>query len=126
MSKHTPGPWHWKEDGWTAADAGGSLYFSDGEGNQLIDKYMGLQLMAGEKEIIPIRIDHWQVIYDGDPISSADRRLIAAAPELLAALRDLREHFLWRYMRTKKEGVDYDVPAQVLAADAAIAKAEGE
>ena len=121
-SKHTPGPWHWKEDGWTAADAGGSLYFSDGEGNQLIDKYMGLQLMAGEKEIIPIRIDHWQVIYDGDPISSADRRLIAAAPELLEALQALTGG-LW--IEQQAEERDF-VRAHLKAARAAIAKATGE
>ena len=84
--EHTPGPWNWG-DGWNAIDKGGSMYSSDGEGNPHIEKYMDLQLMGGTTHIIPLRIDHYSVGYDGDPITPADRALIAAAPELLAALK---------------------------------------
>lgn len=39
------------------------------------------------------------------------------------ALRGLLEHFMWRYCRTKKEGKEYTLPPQVLAAQAALAQA---
>jgi len=82
MNEHTPGPWTWDKDGWEAADTSGSVYSGDGE-NPAIEKYMGLTLRgAGRKAIIPLVIDHWQVEYDGNPISPADRRLIAAAPDM--------------------------------------------
>ena len=82
--KHTPGPWSWGDD-WRVPDEIGTVYFSDGE-NPAIKKYMDLALRGPSGTVIPIRIDHYEVIYDGKPISKADRALIAAAPDLLAAL----------------------------------------
>lgn len=98
--KHTPGPWHWG-DGWEEAidDDGALIIGEDAEeetGNEPI-KYADLQLFgANNVEVIPIRIDHFGVIFDGDRIAPADRKLIAAAPDLLAELvkiADAMSHF---------------------------------
>ena len=75
--------WHWSAD-WAVIDKAGTVYHND-DPESLIEKYMDLQLMCGDKEVIPIRIDHHEVIYDGDPITPEHRALIAAAPELLEA-----------------------------------------
>lgn len=84
----TPGPWKWDTDGWAAADASGSVYHSDGE-NEAIEKYMGLRLCGPDGvPVIPLCIDHYKVEYDGDPITPANRALIAAAPTLIMVLRD--------------------------------------
>jgi hypothetical protein len=95
MNKHTPRPWIWG-DGWEDIDKIGTVYHNDGE-NPSIEKYMDLQLYGKVGPIIPIRIDHFEVIYDGDPINKADRRLIEAAPDLLlacqSALYPLRAFF---------------------------------
>lgn len=83
---HTPEPWHWG-DGWEeAVDSDGALRLGGGADSI---KYASLQLFGGDgTEIIPIRIDHFDVIFDGDRIPPADRALIAAAPKLLAACRE--------------------------------------
>jgi hypothetical protein len=84
MTKHTSGKWYWGE-GWETVDKVGTVYSNDGE-NPDIEKYMDLQLYdENGKEIIPIRIDHFEVIYDGDPIPKEVRNLITAAPDLLEA-----------------------------------------
>jgi hypothetical protein len=74
MSKHTPGPWEWTRDEWHGG-------------------YSGLAGPNGAEVLYP---DHCN---DGDDgaawfeefASDADRRLIAAAPELLALLESLLE-----------------------------------
>ena len=42
---------------------------------------------ANKTPIIPIRIDHYKMMYDGNPITPANRKLIAAAPDLLEACK---------------------------------------
>ena len=87
--KHTPGPWKWAED-WKKIDKLGTVY-QGSRGPRGIEKYMNLQLFGEGKEIIPIRIDHYEVIYDGKPIRKADRDLIEAAPDLLEACQKVSE-----------------------------------
>lgn len=59
------------------------------------------------------------------PISQADARLIAAAPDLLAALRDLYEHCAMVHKRWGDGSNDTEASAAIRAGQAAIAKAEG-
>lgn len=78
----TPGPWYWGED-WDRLDYQGP----EGGG----DKYADLQLRGpNQHEVIPIRIDHYEPIWDcgnpNDGPTAADRALIAHAPEDIAAL----------------------------------------
>ena len=79
MSDHTPGPWKWDAGAATCAEQVENMY--EYEGEKFLD--VGLRGEDG-KEVIPLRIDHHSLEYDGDWISDADRRLIAAAPEMLA------------------------------------------
>lgn len=79
-------PWRWG-DGWKVADARGSVYHEGGEKPD-IEKYMNMQLFdENGKAIIPIRIDHYEMIYDGKPITPVHRALIAAVPLLLTACK---------------------------------------
>lgn len=73
-----------------------------------------------QKLSVPYRVD-WR-----EWIALAEQQLQQSE----AALRDLRDHFVYRYCRTKKEGVWYDLPEQVIAAnkilDAALSSSEKE
>jgi hypothetical protein len=89
--KHTPGPW--------VRDRYGILRAPDGR--EVLTTGFALTLANSSK--------------DSDAIANA--RLMAAAPELREALRDLRAAFM---AHTQWSG---EPPAEVLAADAAIAKA---
>jgi len=72
--KHTPGPWAWIEAG--ADDYSGGIYHKE-----LVQKeFIG----EGEDSILYHGAD-W-------PMSDADAKLIAAAPDLLEALRGLFEN----------------------------------
>jgi hypothetical protein len=96
MSKHTPGPW---------------TIVKDGFGRQL-KSGSGISLMGDEQ------------FYPWAPDEEADWLLIAAAPELLEALKDMLAG--WRYIRETHGdlyGVGWDRAQQ--KAEAAIAKAEG-
>lgn len=93
QTKHTPGPWVYRHsfdssarrDIWTATDA------------------------TGHRELVATIPDA-----DGDHIN-ANARLIAAAPELLAALQDVADYW-----------AGGDIPADIYAGmRAAIAKATG-
>jgi hypothetical protein len=101
MTKHTPGPWHIRTNrhpqtdglpwGWVDAAAPGV--------SQRLIPGVAVQWVRGD-------------------VSEANARLIAAAPELLEALRCLR-----RWMGPT--GLDEEIDAAMRAADAAIAKATG-
>lgn len=94
MSKHTPGPWIVR-----AID--GSI--------GSIDAADGIQMVAQAMEI-----GH-QDRMNGSPERIANARLIAAAPELLAALKETA-NILWAYHPC----------AESRKADALIAKVEGK
>lgn len=85
LTGFTPGPWKW-------GDAY-EQYEREPWGNKDYDgpKYADMRLVAGNTEILPIRIDHHEIIWDsanglGD-LSKANRALIAAAPDLLELAR---------------------------------------
>lgn len=98
MSSFTPGPWHVE-----------ASLISDG-GYVIADDEMGLSICA--RSPWPTRIDE----------SHANARLIAAAPEMLAALKDAM-----RSSRKDFKGPDGDRQHREAYAEqfAAIAKAEG-
>ena len=88
MSKHTQGPWHWVE---ADSDIIRSIYeVNDGNENTIAD--------CG--------------------ISFANARLIAAAPELLAALERIIEYHVPK--------INPLLDASILSAQSAINKAKGE
>jgi len=91
MSKHTPGPW--------AAN-------KPTQSNGRAEVYAGPMLVA--------QAFNWMLDAEGDEQCWADARLIAGAPELLEALK-----------RIKQTGVFVGAIAQEMM-DAAIAKAEGQ
>lgn len=96
-TKHTPGPWSVDND---------------------------VDVIASLDGITVVDIAHVDPFGEKRPSAEADARLIATAPELLEALKDMREG--WRYIRQHHGdlyGVGWDRAEQ--AADAAIAKASG-
>ena len=117
-TKFTPGPWAWDETNWRKIDAGGTVFSEDGK-NAHVEKFMDLQLQAGKIPVIPIRIDHYTVIYDGNPISPANRALIAAAPDLYAALEAMAD-------KAGNQNWNDNYPEQLAAAFAALDKALGQ
>ena len=126
--KYTPGPWIWG-NGWKVADKIGTVYYDDGE-NPQIEKYMDMGLKGADGEIIiPLRIDHYKMIYDGKPITPIHRNLIASAPELLEACKLMLA--AWEQLLPNlKNGVvqDYELVCTKAprACRQAIAKAEGK
>ncbi len=98
MSKHTPGPW--------------SLVVNSDPRGQPSPFYRGTVALIEKGD------RHITVVSDGRTVEleewEPNGHIIAAAPELLAELKDAREHlYLEGYLR------------QVEAIDALIAKAEG-
>lgn len=113
-TRFTPGPWTWGAD-WpeiSAADTPGNY---DG----IPIKYADLALRgAGKKPIIPVRVDHYDIEWDGYAceFTDADRALIAAAPEMYAALEAVVAHY--------SASLDYR-PPYVAAALKALTSARG-
>ena len=115
MSKHTPGPWMVLREagGWITTV--GEPY---GHGQMHIADVRGWGHLTGRGACA---LDHAAAV----EIQDANADLIAAAPELLAALKDLRE--VVHHDCGEDEGVhllEHIAPASLRAADA-IAKAEG-
>ena len=99
QSKHTPGPW-------TAAN-------QDTETNEIPIK-CGKSILA---RVAPR--PHW------DATQEANARLIAAAPELLAALKGLFEHCAMIHRVWGDGSNQKEADAAIAAGKAAIAQAEG-
>ncbi len=100
MSKHTPGPWHTG----TLPDNERSIFADEGR----------MRLENGATTLYPIA---WTVDYDGE--AAANARLIAAAPDLLAACRATLAHMY-------DDEIDAPTAAQLTEQlTRAIAKAEG-
>ena len=112
MSKHTPGPWtvHNGTDvfGPHGGDSGDGAKANDNDGWQVADCAVGLTAYAG------------QYVELGSEVRKANARLIAAAPELLEALKE----FVEVVRNAGVEWCDGVLDAQDRAR-AAIAKAEG-
>jgi hypothetical protein len=117
--KHTPGPWAWG-DGFEELETNPRNMNEEYSGPKYAD--IGLYGLNGET-IIGLRIDHHSIEWDSknelDDLSAADRALIAAAPELLAACKAVLIPLQDKPM-TRAETLALK---QVVAA--AIAKAEG-
>jgi hypothetical protein len=106
--------WHWAE-GWTKESIG-----TDNERSG--EKYADLGLYDdNDKCLIPLRIDHFDIIFDArrstEMIPHEVRRLIELAPELLRALKELREWSKSEYQNN---------PAIDTNVDLVIAMAEGK
>ena len=88
--KATEAPWEW-QDGFTSID----------------DKYADCRLLAGEVEIIPIRVDHHESIWDIDPddIGSDAIRPLDGDRNLIAILRNNARAML-RLLRAYRAEID--------------------
>ncbi len=95
MTKHTPGPW---------------IVNADDPAEILMDDIASIHCLVATVHADGCEPEQW----------GADARLIAAAPEMLAALRLALEYWAHRQQRYKNRH-----PAWVNEARAAIAKAEG-
>lgn len=92
---HSPGPWQWGEDC-------GELDSISENGNPLLDrnppshtnlkpeKYMscGLDAINGEP-VLPLRVDHYDLEYDGYWLDKGDRILMGHAPEMYDLLHEV-------------------------------------
>ena len=99
MTEHTRGPWTAK------VQSDGSLWIMGGHGSSVYDSALA---------------DTW-------PLSEADARLIAAAPDLLEALEGIEEHArqVLCEITDQDTGWFYQLQAATGKARAAIAKAKG-
>lgn len=110
MSKHTPTPWRVGDDGTTVYDANGYEIVDAAQGPHLHETHDGNK-------------GHWATTPGAYIERSGDEergiaRLIAAAPELLAALRELERVY-------ESGDLETEFRPALNAAKAAIAKAEG-
>lgn len=108
MLKHTPGPWHFHKKESEAA------FRIDAKGDEW-------QELATVYQVPP----YTHLMEQGE----ANARLIAAAPEMLDALKLARAHVQWRVSCEFNAGAPptgTKAHAALVALDAAIAKAEGE
>ena len=108
MTSHTPGPWEFYAD---SVPVDHKTYKSPGY-------YDNLSLFGPNGEFIA-GCDE----YEAFSHNAADRSLIAAAPELLEALKYAREEIALRVV--EDGGTRYSIEKACRKIDAAIAKAEG-
>jgi hypothetical protein len=102
---HTPGPWLRESE-----------INSDGSDWILVTKDYA--------EIVDLRLDDGLVV--SEPEQEANARLIATAPELLAALQRARDELIWAYEELYPDDeADNDITAVIDLAREVIAKAEG-
>ncbi|WP_246675978.1 hypothetical protein [Mesorhizobium sp. B2-1-3] len=143
-AKHTPGPWQWFGNAnsnhvYLATVHGGRRYVMDfvrwgmrgaqprfqPERGGMIDAKDLLQFEVGDQAIIGIdaaRKDESVYRYDVRGINSADARLIAAAPTMLAALQAIVAKFDPAAL-VEKDLPHSDLADEMRAAFAAIARA---
>lgn len=107
MSKHTPGPWKLERD---ELHYGSLSTVVAGEKSK---KFPGYQMIVGVGG------------FAGVDEQEANARLIASAPELLEALRDMFELAEGAMRSANRDGAEYDVEDCLKEARHAIAKAEG-
>jgi len=87
-------PWVWGTavDEMDKRDTGADPDDPD-EADLVVDKYMDLRLLTPSGEdVLPIRVDHYELIYDGKWISKKNRELIAQAPVMYDLLKKLSSH----------------------------------
>lgn len=96
MSAHTPGPWRREQN------------------------RRGQWEVFGATESIVCRVANWT-----QPIDDANARLIAAGPDLIAALKATHQQLLVLSGRATTDAWRTNVAQALLAAEAALAKAEG-
>ena len=106
MSKHTPGPWY--------SDSKGNIWR-----NHPSDLYENGGGIAGDRPLGTAYVGWHGKGEQGYPIN-ANARLIAAAPEILEALREIAE------LADKVDSWQSFPPEPIQKAYAAIAKATGE
>jgi hypothetical protein len=95
--------------------------------DQNLDKYLDCGLVDNNGEvIIPLRIDHYEMLYDGFWIKKEHRDLIAAAPELLEALKAFLDMYVQFINSGDAGNWNPETDDEVIQARAAIAKAEKE
>lgn len=102
MSKHTPGPWKW-------------LHNLDGH-----------SMTINKDSKTPIAGISGMGLHVGQDVAESNARLIAAAPDLLEAQRDLVNLAEAAMKQANNNGAEYDIDGELAAARAAIAKAEGQ
>lgn len=112
MSKHTPGPWV------TIPHRGSAVH--DRVTSWLLHVKEDIDGLSAD--------DTWGEIYgsahDDDAEMEATARLIASAPDLLEALKGMTEHYAALVNSGDCGSWDPETEAEVIAARAAIAKAE--
>ena len=99
-TRHTPGPWRKRDHGF--------IYAPDGEHFETLVARVGA---FHDEELLPFSRERW----------TADAHLIAAAPELLAALRAMEAMYTHAWDRT--DGGLLMMPGSVERFDAACEKA---
>lgn len=114
MSKHTPGPWK--------VDKDGQLVVAEnpyGEGLMMIAKVRGWGHLTGKGACAYLNREAYE-------IHNANMNLIAAAPELLEALKDVVAIAYDAMCLANRDGAEYDQDDWLREAREAIAKAEGK
>lgn len=105
MSKHTPAPWRWTKGPFASdADIDIATYSAPG--------YYDNPHLVGANGDVVFGCDEYDILWGEGETRIANANLLAAAPDLLAALKGIVER-----------GTDSPVHQ---AAEAAIAKAEGK
>lgn len=122
-ARASPGPWRWGDD----ADAIGEQHDQDTDDEYAGEKYLDGQLYDRDgSEILPLRIDHYRLIYDGYWIGAEDRSHVAHSrtdiPLLVRHIRELRST-LQDLLALRPGSIGWDV--EVERAEKLLARGEG-